>query len=110
MKPLSNKPSARWHDVYEVEPQRASISAHDYIYATVTFTPPSMQSYSAIFEAAVDGMPSVVSKYRNLTFDIQGKLMKWLNRFLVITICLRYHNDTIRYDTISYLAVVSHNI
>lgn len=31
-----------------------------------------MQSYSAIFEAAVDGMPSVVSKYRNLTFDIQG--------------------------------------
>lgn len=32
-----------------------------------------MQSYSAIFEAAVDGMPSVVSKYRNLSFDIQGR-------------------------------------
>ena len=32
-----------------------------------------MQSYSAIFEAAVDGMPSVVSKYRNLSFEIQGE-------------------------------------
>ena len=72
VKPVSNKPSSRWNDVYEVEPLRASIPAHSFIYATVTFSPPSMQSYAAIFEAAVDGMPSVVSKYRNLTFDIQG--------------------------------------
>lgn len=67
------KPSARWHDVYEIEPQRASIPAHSYVYATVTFTPPSMQTYNATLEAAVDGMPSAMSKYRNLTFDIQGE-------------------------------------
>ena len=73
MKPQSLKPSARWHDVYEIEPQRASIPAHSYVYATVTFTPPSMQTYNATLEAAVDGMPSAMSKYRNLTFDIQGE-------------------------------------
>lgn len=67
------KPSARWHDVYEIEPQRASIPAHSYVYTTVTFTPPSMQTYNATLEAAVDGMPSAMSKYRNLTFDIQGE-------------------------------------
>ena len=73
VKPQSMKPSARWHDVYEIEPQRASIPAHSYVYATVTFSPPSMQTYNATLEAAVDGMPSAMSKYRNLTFDIQGE-------------------------------------
>ena len=67
------KPSARWHDVYEIDPQRASIPAHSFVYATVTFSPPSMQTYNATFEAAVDGMPSAMSKYRNLNFDIQGE-------------------------------------
>lgn len=73
VKPQSTKPSARWHDVYEIEPQRASIPAHSYVYATVIFTPPSMQTFNATLEAAVDGMPSAMSKYRNLTFDIQGE-------------------------------------
>ena len=73
VKPQSMKPSARWHDVYEIEPQRASIPAHSYVYATVIFSPPSMQTYNATLEAAVDGMPSAMSKYRNLTFDIQGE-------------------------------------
>lgn len=67
------KPSSRWHDVYEIDPQRASIPAHSFVYATVIFTPPSMQVYNATLEAAVDGMPSAMSKYRNLTFDIQGE-------------------------------------
>ena len=73
VKPQSMKPSSRWHDVYEIDPQRASIPAHSFVYATVIFTPPSMQVYNATLEAAVDGMPSAMSKYRNLTFDIQGE-------------------------------------
>lgn len=72
MKPTSNRPSAKWHDVYEVQPTRACIGSYDHIYANITFTPPAMQSYSGIFEAAVDGMPGVVSRYRSLTFEIQG--------------------------------------
>ena len=73
VKPVSNKPPAKWHDVYEVEHTRASIPSHSHMYATVTFSPPSMQTYTAIFEAAVDGAPSVVSKSRNLTFEIHGE-------------------------------------
>lgn len=69
---MSNKASAKWHDVYEVSPNRACIGRYGSLYVTVTFTPPAMQVYSAIFEAAVDGMTGVVSRYRSLTFDIQG--------------------------------------
>ena len=43
VKPISSRSSARWHDVYEVEPQRAAIQPHSFVYATVTFQPPSMQ-------------------------------------------------------------------
>ena len=72
MKPVSNKPSAKWHDVYDVQPTRACIGSYDHVYATITFTPPAMQSYSGIVEAAVDGMPGVVSRYRSLTFEVKG--------------------------------------
>ena len=72
VKPTSNKASAKWHDVYEVTPSRACIGRYGSIYVTVAFTPPAMQVYSAIFEAAVDGMTGVVSRYRSLIFDIQG--------------------------------------
>jgi hydrocephalus-inducing protein len=69
---MSNKASAKWHDVYEVTPSRACIGRYGSLYVTVAFIPPAMQVYSAIFEAAVDGMTGVVSRYRSLTFDIQG--------------------------------------
>eukprot|EP00794_Sanderia_malayensis_P018879 gene18879-20779_t len=72
VKPVSNKPSARWTDVYEVEPHRAAIQPHSFVYATITFQPPSMQGYSAVFEAAVDGLPNAISKGRNLIFDVHG--------------------------------------
>ncbi len=72
VKPISNKASAKWHDVYEVTPSRACIGRYGSLYVTVAFTPPAMQIYTAIFEAAVDGMTGVVSRYRSLTFDIQG--------------------------------------
>ena len=72
VKPLSNKASAKWHDVYEVSPARACIGRYGSLYVTVSFTPPAMQVYTAVFEAAVDGMTGVVSRYRSLTFDIQG--------------------------------------
>ena len=43
VKPISNKPAARWTDVYDVEPQRAAIQPHSFSYVTITFHPPSMQ-------------------------------------------------------------------
>ena len=57
--------------MYEVNPSRACIGRYGSLYVTVTFTPPAMQVYSPIFEAAVDGMTGTVSRYRSRVFDIQ---------------------------------------
>ena len=43
LKPLSNKPVHKITDIFEVEPQRASIQAHSSVFATVAFQPTSMQ-------------------------------------------------------------------
>lgn len=43
VKPLSNKQMHRISDVYDIEPQKATIKAHSSIYVTVSFQPPSMQ-------------------------------------------------------------------
>ena len=62
--------TTKFSDVFEVDHQRVQIPSHSHIYATVTFTPPSMQSFSAIFEAALEGVPqnqvSQQSMYGNL--------------------------------------------
>ena len=73
VKPVSNKQMHKIVDIYDVEPQRASIKPHSSIFAVVSFQPPSMQSYQAIFEALVDGLSSSMSKGRSLVFDIQGE-------------------------------------
>ena len=46
VKPLGAK--SRQQDIFEVEPARSQIMNHSYVYATVTFTPPSMQVGSII--------------------------------------------------------------
>ena len=56
VKPVVTK-TTKFSDVFEVDHQRVQIPSHSHIYATVTFTPPSMQSFSAIFEAALEGVP-----------------------------------------------------
>uniref|UniRef100_H2YKD6 Uncharacterized protein n=1 Tax=Ciona savignyi TaxID=51511 RepID=H2YKD6_CIOSA len=73
LKPMSNKVAARIHDIYEVEPSKIQIQPHNFTYATVSFCPPAMNSYSCHFEATVDGLPSSVAKGRNLSFEISGE-------------------------------------
>ncbi|XP_056381388.1 hydrocephalus-inducing protein homolog isoform X2 [Hyla sarda] len=73
VKPMSAKSSARISDIFEVQPQRMSIPSHSHSYASVSFTPQSMQTYHCSFEASVEGISSVLSKSRNLTFDISGE-------------------------------------
>uniref|UniRef100_A0A7M4E0K8 HYDIN axonemal central pair apparatus protein n=1 Tax=Crocodylus porosus TaxID=8502 RepID=A0A7M4E0K8_CROPO len=72
VKPISSKAAARINDIFEVDPVRMCIPSRSHAFATVTFTPQTMQSYQCIFEASIDGQPSLVSKSRNLTFDITG--------------------------------------
>jgi hypothetical protein len=43
VKPTNVKRAGQNQDIFEVEPPRAQISHHSHVYATVTFTPPSMQ-------------------------------------------------------------------
>nr|XP_006823299.1 PREDICTED: hydrocephalus-inducing protein homolog [Saccoglossus kowalevskii] len=72
-KPVSSKPSSKLQDIFEIEPNRVSIPAHSHTYATVKFTPPSMQTYTAYFEAAIDGLSGALAKQRNLAFEVQGE-------------------------------------
>lgn len=43
VKPVLVKGSSKLQDIFEVDPPRAQIMNHSHVYATVTFTPPSMQ-------------------------------------------------------------------
>ena len=50
VKPVVAKGISKQQDIFEVEPSRAQVMNHSYVYATVTFTPPSMQvSYKVLF-------------------------------------------------------------
>ncbi|XP_045149859.1 hydrocephalus-inducing protein homolog [Echinops telfairi] len=73
VKPVSNKPIARITDIFEVEPNKMCVASRSHAFATVTFTPQTMQTYQCIFEATLDGLPSNLTKNRNLVFDIVGE-------------------------------------
>ncbi|XP_043935458.1 hydrocephalus-inducing protein homolog [Protopterus annectens] len=74
VKPVfTSRTSARVNDIFEVEPSRMCVPSHCSLFAVVTFSPQTMQSYQCLFEAAVDGMPSSISKSKNLVFDIVGE-------------------------------------
>lgn len=60
--PLSpHQATARIIDIFEVEPNKMCIASRSHAFATVTFTPQTMQSYQCIFEATLDG----VSRYQH---------------------------------------------
>jgi len=73
IKPLSGKFTSKTTESFEIEsPTKLQIPAHSHVYATVVFTPTAMQHYSALFEAAIDGVSAVQAKSRNLTFELAG--------------------------------------
>lgn len=48
---------ARIADIFEVEPNKMCVASCSHAFATVSFTPQTMQTYQCIFEATVDGLP-----------------------------------------------------
>lgn len=55
-------------DVFDVEPKsKFTIPSHSHAFATVTFKPIAIQTYTSVFEAYPDGY-----KQRALTFELQG--------------------------------------
>ncbi|XP_021570831.1 hydrocephalus-inducing protein homolog, partial [Carlito syrichta] len=73
VRPISNKAYARITDIFEVEPNKMCVASHSHAFATVAFTPQTMQTYQCIFEATLDGLPSNLAKSRGLVFDITGE-------------------------------------
>uniref|UniRef100_A0A8C9JFG5 HYDIN axonemal central pair apparatus protein n=1 Tax=Panthera tigris altaica TaxID=74533 RepID=A0A8C9JFG5_PANTA len=73
VKPISNKLIARIVDIFDVEPNKMCVASRSHAFATVTFTPQTMQTYQCIFEATLDGLPSNLTKNRSLVFDIVGE-------------------------------------
>uniref|UniRef100_A0A8C2T888 HYDIN axonemal central pair apparatus protein n=1 Tax=Coturnix japonica TaxID=93934 RepID=A0A8C2T888_COTJA len=65
IKPISAKVrKGRISDIFEVDPTQMCVPSHSHAFATVTFTPQTMQSYQCTFEAYGRGI---------LTFDISGE-------------------------------------
>ncbi|XP_042636791.1 hydrocephalus-inducing protein homolog [Orycteropus afer afer] len=73
VKPVSSKAVARITDIFEVEPNKMCVASRSHAFATVSFTPQTMQAYQCIFEASLDGLPSNLTKNRSLVFDIVGE-------------------------------------
>ncbi|XP_047385193.1 hydrocephalus-inducing protein homolog isoform X1 [Sciurus carolinensis] len=73
VKPTSNKVTARITDIFEVEPNKMCVASRSHAFATVFFTPQTMQTYQCIFEATLDGLPSHLARNRGLTFDVVGE-------------------------------------
>ena len=60
-------------DAFEVEPKsKITVPSHSHIHATLSFCPPAIQTYTAIFEAYPDRTQSK-DKQKSLTFEVQGE-------------------------------------
>ncbi|KFQ47220.1 Hydrocephalus-inducing protein, partial [Nestor notabilis] len=73
LKPIPSKLNNRVSDVFEVDPVRMCVPSCSHAFATVAFTPQSMQTYECTFEASLDVRASrTAMKAQNLIFDISG--------------------------------------
>lgn len=73
LKPVSQKGAPKVQEIFDVETARAQIANHSHIYVTVTFNPPSMQTYNAIFEASIEGMTQNQARGKSLMFEVAGE-------------------------------------
>ncbi|XP_009881567.1 PREDICTED: hydrocephalus-inducing protein homolog [Charadrius vociferus] len=73
VKPIPSKLNSRVSDVFEVDPVRMCVPSRSHAFATVTFTPQTMQNYQCTFEASLDAQASPAAiKAQSLTFEISG--------------------------------------
>ncbi|KFQ85082.1 Hydrocephalus-inducing protein, partial [Phoenicopterus ruber ruber] len=73
IKPTPAPCASRVSDAFEVDPVRMCVPSRSHAFATVTFTPQTMQNYQCTFEASLDVQASPAAvKAQSLTFDIGG--------------------------------------
>ncbi len=68
--PAGKGGGARHVDVFEVTPSRAQIGPHAHVYVSVVFAPSALQGFSALLEAALEGVPAAQAKGRSLVFEV----------------------------------------
>ncbi|KTG35348.1 hypothetical protein cypCar_00023228 [Cyprinus carpio] len=69
------KTTAHNAEVFEVTPTKLCIPSHSHAFATITFSPVTMHTYHAVFEALLKGIASQASatKPKALVFDLMGE-------------------------------------
>ncbi|NWS72026.1 HYDIN protein, partial [Crotophaga sulcirostris] len=73
IKPIPGKHKSHISSIFEVDPIRMCVPSCSHAFATVTFTPRTMQSYQCTFEASLDVQASPAAiKAQSLTFNISG--------------------------------------
>lgn len=76
---LALRPTSKGQKVveaFELDAHRAQVPAYSSHYAVVSFTPASMQPYSAFFDVSVDGQSKANRDARtvsNFTFELHGE-------------------------------------
>ncbi|KAH9493176.1 hypothetical protein Btru_021958, partial [Bulinus truncatus] len=73
LKPINTRLTPKTSDVFDLEPSRIQIANHSFTYVTISFTPPSMQSFSAMFEASIEGLSINQVKGKSLVFEVSGE-------------------------------------
>ncbi|KAJ8272065.1 hypothetical protein COCON_G00109240 [Conger conger] len=75
VKSAHTKTQMRSGDVFEVSPAKMSIPSYSHAFAVLTFCPQAIQTYSGLFEATLEGTPSVLQMVRckALVFDVAGE-------------------------------------
>ncbi|KAM9289560.1 hydrocephalus-inducing protein homolog [Morus bassanus] len=73
IKPIPSKLNSCISDVFEVDPVQMCVPSHSHAFATVSFTPQTMQTYQCTFEASLDVQASPAAiKAQSLSFNISG--------------------------------------
>lgn len=72
--------------VFDIEPSRVQVQPFCFSFATVTFTPQAIMSYTSLFEATLESSSSH-SKNKSISFEITGEGN--LPRFSVVKPSLR---------------------
>ncbi|KAM6252821.1 hydrocephalus-inducing protein homolog [Porphyrio hochstetteri] len=73
IKPIPGELDSYVSNIFEVDPVQMCVPSCSHIFATVTFTPQTMQNYQCAFEASLNAQASpAAAEAQSLTFEISG--------------------------------------
>lgn len=70
----SLQPKSKLGEIFDVESNKANIPPHCHVFAAVTFSPAAMQTYTAQFDALLEGpLSGAAARARSLSFEVCGE-------------------------------------